>query len=53
VALLANNVYLSMEKVLGENVQDCFSYLQYITAKSEAEQAQMKYDEKMSKSKRK
>lgn len=53
VALLANNVYLSMEKVLDENVQDCFSYLQYITAKAAAEEAQMKYDEKMSKSKRK
>ena len=42
-----------MEKVLGENVGDCFSYLQYIAAKNEAEQAQYEYENKMMKSKRK
>lgn len=42
-----------MEKVLGENVGDCFSYLQYVAAKNEAEQAQREYDEKMAKSRRK
>lgn len=36
-----------MEKVLGENVGDCFSYLQYVAAKNEAEEAQMKYEEKL------
>jgi len=42
-----------MEKVLDENVQDCFSYLQYISAKNQAEEAQMKYEEKMRNAKRK
>lgn len=42
-----------MEKVLDENVQDCFSYIQYVSAKNEAEEAQWKYEEKINKSKRK
>jgi len=42
-----------MEKVLGESVQDCFSYLQYIQAKNNAEQAQLEYDLKQNKMKRK
>ena len=42
-----------MEKVLGENVADCFSYIQYVSAKNEAEQAQREYEEKMIKSRRK
>jgi len=42
-----------MEKVLGENVGDCFSYLQYVAAKNSAEQAQREYEEKMMKSRRK
>lgn len=50
---LANGSYLSMEKVLSERVGDCFSYLQYVAAKAEAEQAQREYDEKMMKSRRK
>ena len=49
VCKLANNDYLHMEKVLGENVGDCFSYLQYVAAKNEAEEAQMKFEEKMRK----
>lgn len=53
MATLANNTYLSMEKVLGENVGDCFSYLQYVAAKNSAEQAQREYEEKMMKSRRK
>ena len=53
VAALANNTYLSMEKVLGENVGDCFSYLQYVAAKNEAEEAQREYEEKMIKARRK
>lgn len=53
VATLANNNYLQMEKVLGENVGDCFSYLQYVAAKAEAEEAQFKYEEKMNKARRK
>lgn len=44
---------MNMEKVLGENVGDCFSYLQYVAAKNEAEEAQRDYDNKMMKSKRK
>lgn len=44
---------MSMEKVLGENVGDCFSYLQYVAAKNEAEEAQREYEEKMIKSRRK
>lgn len=42
-----------MEKVLDENVGDCFSYLQYIGAKNQAEEAQVKYDEKMRNAKHK
>jgi hypothetical protein len=42
-----------MERVLDENVQDCFSYLQYISNKNKAEEAQWKYEEKMTKTKRK
>lgn len=42
-----------MERVLGENVQDCFSYIQYVEAKNEAEKAQMEYEEKIMKSRRK
>ena len=42
-----------MEKVLGESVQDCFSYLNYLTAKNSAEMAQMEYEMKMNKQKRK
>lgn len=41
-----------MEKVLDENVQDCFSYLQYISNKNKAEEAQWKFEEKINKSKR-
>lgn len=33
-----------MEKVLDENVQDCFAYLQYIMAKNAADEAQLEYD---------
>ena len=47
VCTLADNNYLNMERVLGENVQDCFSYLQYVAAKADAMEAQMKYEEKM------
>lgn len=50
---MANNEYLNLERVLGENVQDCFSYLQYVIAKNEAEEAQFKYEEKMNKAKKK
>lgn len=53
VSILANNDYLHMEKVLGENVQDCFSYLQYVAAKNDAEEAQLKFEDKLNKSKRK
>ena len=42
-----------MEKVLGENVGDCFSYLQYVAAKNEAEMAQREFEEKMIKQRRK
>lgn len=49
VSTLANNEYLNLERVLSENVQDCFSYLQYVSAKNEAEEAQLKYEEKMMK----
>lgn len=42
-----------MEKVLGENVQDCFSYIQYVTAKNEAEKAQIEYENKMMKQRKK
>ena len=42
-----------MEKVLGENVGDCFSYLQYVAAKNEAEEAQREYEEKLIKARRK
>lgn len=41
-----------IEKVLDENVQDCFSFLQYLGAKAEAEEAQMKFEEKINKSRR-
>jgi len=41
-----------MEKVLGENVQDCFSYIQYIQAKNNAEQAQLEFELKMNKKKK-
>ena len=40
-----------MEKVLGENVQDCFSYLQYVMAKNNAEQAQLEFEIKNNKKK--
>lgn len=40
-----------MEKVLDENVQDCFAYLQYIMAKNAAEQAQLEFDLKNNKKK--
>jgi hypothetical protein len=42
-----------LEKVLDENVQDCFAYLQYITAKNMAEQAQMEFEMKNNKTKNK
>lgn len=38
---------------MGENVGDCFSYLQYVAAKNEAEVAQREYEEKMIKARRK
>ena len=53
VSTLANDNYLSLEKVLDENVQDCFAYLQYITAKNMAEQAQMEFEMKNNKTKNK
>jgi hypothetical protein len=49
---LANGEYLKIEKVLDENVQDCFSYLTYLGAKADAEEAQMKFEEKINKTKR-
>jgi hypothetical protein len=42
-----------MERVLSENVGDCFSYLQYSEAKAGAEQAQAKFEEQMIKARRK
>lgn len=42
-----------MERVLSENVQDCFSYIQYVEAKNEAEKAQIEYENKMMKARRK
>lgn len=33
-----------MEKVLDENVQDCFAYLQYVFAKNAADEAQMEFE---------
>ena len=47
VSTLANDDYLKLEKVLDENVQECFSYLDYIIAKSNAEEAEMEYQEKL------
>ena len=41
-----------MEKVLDENVQSCFAYIQYISAKNDAEQAQMEFEMKINKSKK-
>jgi len=40
-----------MEKVLDENVQDCFAYLQYIMAKNAAEQDQLEFEIKNNKKK--
>jgi len=40
-----------MERVLDENVQDCFAYLQYIMAKNDAEEAQLEYEIKNNKKK--
>lgn len=50
---MANNEYLSMERVLSENVGDCFSYLQYVAAKHAAEDAQAELENKMNKARRK
>ena len=52
VCTLADDSYLNMERVLDENVQDCFSYLQYLSNKNKAEEAQAKFEEKINKSKR-
>lgn len=53
VSILANDNYLSMERVLGENVQDCFSYIQYVMARKDAEQAQIDFESKMNNKRRK
>lgn len=53
VATLSSGDYLNMERVLGENVGDCMSYLQYLSAKNDAEEAQIEYENKMNKSRRK
>jgi hypothetical protein len=37
---------------LGENVGDCFSYIQYVQAKNEAEAAQLEFENKMTKKKK-
>ena len=49
--MLANDNYLMLEKVLDENVQDCFAYLQYIMAKNVAEEAQLEWQLKNNKKK--
>lgn len=53
VSTLANDDYLKLEKVLNENVQECFSYLDYIIAKSNAEEAEYEFQVKMNNRKKK
>ena len=47
VSTLANDNYLKLGDVLNENVQECFSYLDYIIAKAEAEEKEMEFHEKL------
>lgn len=52
VSTLANHSLLQMERVLDMSVEDTFSYLQYIDAKSKAERAQMKFERELAKNKK-
>lgn len=47
VSTLANDDYLKLEKVLNENVQECFAYLDYVIAKANAEEAEYEFQMKM------
>lgn len=53
VSTLANDDYLKLGDVLNENVQECFSYLDYIIAKAEAEDKEQEYQMKLMNQKRK
>lgn len=49
VSTLAGHEFLQMEKVIESNVEDVFSYLIYMKAKSSAEKAQNKLEDKLRK----
>lgn len=47
VSTLANDNFLKLEEVLGQNIGDVFSYLTYLSEKAEAEEAQYNFQKKM------
>jgi hypothetical protein len=49
---LANGEYLNYEKVLGEKVEDVFTYLVYTNQKQAAEEAQHNYLDSINKNKK-
>lgn len=52
ISSLANHEFLRLEEVLDNNVMDVYSYLQYMDAKSNAERAQMRFEQELNKRKK-
>lgn len=52
VSILAGHNFLQLEKVLDQNVNDAFAFLQYLDMKGNAEVAQEKFINERNKRKR-
>lgn len=52
ISSLANHEFLRLEEVLDNNVMDVYAYLQYMDAKSNAERAQMRFEQELNKRKK-
>ena len=53
VSTLANHSFLKLGDVLDSDVEDVFAYLQYLSAKGNAEQAEQKFHMDLEKARRK
>ena len=52
ISTLANDNFLQLERVLNQNVQDVFSYLIYLSERSEAQEAQHNFEKKLNNGKK-
>lgn len=47
VSTLANDMFLKLETVLDQNITDVFTYLNYLSEKADAEEAQYNFQKKI------